>query len=282
MSSWGAGGAPGAPASLSRPSTPIRRPRQTPAEAPVRSAQVGGAVARSARSVVGAATVLALAACSPATTLGARQVPPDDGPQPHVQAGALHGRTGAFLLLRDAASRVDVRLADLPGLLYRVSTPADSGLSPQVTGAPGRVRVGLVPTGADGPDTVEIVLNRRVRWDIRLPAGAGEQHLDLAAGRVRRLELGSGAGLVSMRLPAPTGSVRVAVSGSVGELAVTAPAETAVKLRLRRGAELVAVPWAARVRAAPGAVVAPDHWGTATDRYLLDVASEVGTVTVLD
>ncbi|MEV4638902.1 hypothetical protein AB0J80_16265 [Actinoplanes sp. NPDC049548] len=225
--------------------------------------------------------VATLSACSPATTLGARQVPPDDGPQPHVQAGALHGRTGAFLILRDAASRVEVRLADLPGLLYRVSTPADSGLSPQVTGAPGRVRVGLVPTGGDGPDTVEILLNRQVRWDIRLPAGAGEQHLDLADGRLRRLELGSGAGLVSMRLPAPSGSVPVALSGSVGELAVAVPPETAVKLRLRGGAGLVAVPWAGRAGAAPGAVVAPDQWGTAADRYLLDVAAEVGTVTVL-
>lgn len=228
-----------------------------------------------------ATTCLALTACSPATTLGVRQVPPDDGPQPHVQAGALHGRTAAFLIVRDAASRVDVRVVDLPGLLYRVSTPADSGLSPQVTGVPGRVRVGLVPTGADGPDTVEIELNRRVRWDIRLPAGAGEQHLDLAAGRVGRLALGSGAGLVSMRLPAPAGSVPVALSGSVGELAVTVPADTAVKLRLRGGAGLVAVPWAARVRAAPGAVVAPESWGTARDRYLLDARAEVGTVTVL-
>ncbi|PRY27615.1 hypothetical protein [Pseudosporangium ferrugineum] len=238
-------------------------------------------VARRGRLGAAAVATLAVAACSPAATIGARQVPADDGPQPHVQAGALHGRTGAFLIVRDAASRVEVRLADLPGLLYRVTTPADSGLSPLVSGAPGRVRVGLVPTGADGPDTVEILLNRGVRWDIRLPAGAGEQHLDLAAGRIRRLELGSGTGLVSLRLPAPTGSVPVDLTGAVGELAVAVPAATAVRLRLRGGAGMVAVPWAGRSPAAPGAVVAPAGSGTATDRYLLDVDSEVGTVTVV-
>ena len=47
-----------------------------------------------------------------------------------------HGRTTAHLRLGDAASRVEVRLARLPGLLYRISTPADSGLAPRVTGAP--------------------------------------------------------------------------------------------------------------------------------------------------
>ncbi len=225
-------------------------------------------------------TVFVLAACSPATKLGARQVPPDDAPQPHVQAGPLHGRTAGFLIVRDAASRVEIRLADLPGLLYRVTTPADSGLKPQVGGVEGRVRLGLRPTGADGPDTVEILLSRRVRWDIRLPAGAGEQHLDLSGGRVRRLEVGSGAGLVSVRLPAPSGSVPITVAGAVGDLAVAVPPETALRLRLRAGADVVAVPWAARARAAPGAVLASQDWGTASGRYLIDVESGAGSVTV--
>ncbi|GGQ54210.1 hypothetical protein [Couchioplanes azureus] len=223
--------------------------------------------------------VVALAACAPVTTLAARQVPADDGPQPHVQAGALHGRTAAFLTVRDAASRVEVRLAELPGLLYRVTTPADSGLAPQVTGVAGRVRLALVPTGGDGPDTVEVLLNRQVRWDLRLPAGAGEHHLDLAAGRVRRLEL-SGAGLVSMRLPHPAGAVPISLTGTVGELAVAVPAGTAVKLRLRAGAGLVAVPWADRAPAAPGAAVAPPGWAAARNRYQVDAAAEVGSVTV--
>jgi len=207
-------------------------------------------------------------------------MPPADVPQPHVQAGPLHGRTVGFLIVRDAASRVEIRIADLPGLLYRVSTPADSGLKPQVGGAEGRVRLGLRPTGADGPDTVEILLNRRVRWDIRLPAGAGEQHLDLSGGRVRRLEVGSGAGLVSVRLPAPSGAVPITVAGAVGDLAVAVPAGTALRVRLREGADVVAAPWVARGRAAPGAVVASRGWGTAGSRYSVDVESAAGSVTV--
>jgi hypothetical protein len=220
------------------------------------------------------------AGCAPVTTLGARQMPAADGPQEHVLAGALHGRTGAFLIVRDSASRVEVRLADLPGLLYRVSTPADSGLAPAVTGTHGRVRLGLRPTGADGPDTVEILLNRAVSWDIRLPAGAGEQHLDLSAGRLRRLELGSGTGLVSMRLPAPRGTVPIIVAGGVGEVAVAIPPGTPLRLHLRGGAGLVAVPWAGRTRAPTNTVLAPAIWPKAPNRYTMNVGTEVGSVTV--
>ena len=220
------------------------------------------------------------AGCAPMTKLGARQMPAADGPQEHVLAGALHGRTGAFLIVRDSASRVEVRLADLPGLLYRVSTPADSGLAPAVTGGHGRVRLGLRPTGGDGPDTVAILLNRTVRWDIRLPAGAGEQHLDLAAGRLSRLELGAGTGLVSLRLPPPRGTVPIIVAGGVGEVAVAIPPGTPLRLHLRGGAGLVAVPWAGRTRAPTNTVLAPATWPKAPNRYKMNVGTEVGSVTV--
>ena len=86
--------------------------------------------------VAGLLASFVMAGCSPVSTLGARQMPAGDGPQRHVLAGALHGRKGAFLIVRDAASRVEVRLADLPGLLYRISTPADSAGLPLPSGEP--------------------------------------------------------------------------------------------------------------------------------------------------
>lgn len=224
--------------------------------------------------------VLSGAGCGPRGTIGAWRTPAADGPREHVLAGALHGRTAASLTVRDSASRVEVRLTDLPGLLYRISTPADSGLAPAVTGTPGRVRLDLRPTGGDGPDTVQILLNRAVRWDIRLPAGAGEQHLDLSAGRLSRLELGSGTGLVSMRLPPPRGTVPITVAGGVGEVAVALPSGTPLRLHLRGGAALVAVPWTDRIQATSGTILAPSNWRRASNRYHLAITTEVGTVTV--
>ena len=192
-------------------------------------------------------------------------------------AGSLHGRTGAYLLVRDAASRVEIRLARLPGLLYRISTPADSGLAPRVTGGGGRLRLGLRPTGDDGPDTVTILLNRAVRWDIRLPAGAGEQRLDLAGGVVARVDLGA-SGLIDVRLPPPDGTVPVSLTGGAASATLTGPGP--VRITLREGAGEVVTPWTANNGTPAGAILTAPGWQATTDRYVLDARAGVGTLTI--
>ena len=229
-------------------------------------------------------TGLVMTACTPRDT---QQYPARSGPDEappvapvapeRVLAGSLHGRTGAYLLVPDAASRVEVRLARLPGLLYRISTPADSGLAPRVTGRPGLVRLRLRPTGDDGPDTVTILLNRAVRWDIRLPAGAGEQRLDLAAGQVARVDLGA-SGLVDISLPPPEGTVPVSLTGGVG--AATVAGAGPMRVILREGAGAVSSPWRSKNGSPAGAVLTAPGWAAAADRYTLDVRAGAGTLTV--
>jgi hypothetical protein len=217
-----------------------------------------------------------LTACEPSTT-----AVPDTGQNAteRVVAGSLHSRSGAYLTVGDAASRVDVRLAALPGLLYRISTPAGSGLAPRVTGADGRVRLRLRATGDDGPDTVTILLNRAVRWDIRLPAGAGEQWLDLSAGSVARLDLGS-AGLLTVDLPRPFGTVPVTLRGAAGSVSVSAPPRAPVRLRLLGGAGSVRTPWVRTDGVPAGAVLADPRWRGTGDRYMFSALGGVSTVTV--
>ncbi len=195
-------------------------------------------------------------------------------------AGGAAVLTAAVLTVADAASRVEVRLVDLPGLLYRVSTPYRSGLTPRVTGMAGEPTVRLRPTGDDGPDTVLILLNRSVRWDIRLPAGAGEEHLDLSRGRVTRLELGA-AGLVRVGLSLPDGLVPVTLRPGVGTVEFAVPAATAVRLRRSGGAGATAVFWPAGPVTGSGSVVASPGWGIRANRYAIEALGGVGSVTVL-
>jgi hypothetical protein len=177
-----------------------------------------------------------------------------------VAVTPLSGRTGAFLLLSDAASRVKVVTAVLPGLLCRVSTPAGSGLAPSVRDGGGRVTVGLRRTDGDGPDDVLVVLNRDVRWDIRMPAGAGEQHFDLRDGRVTRVDAGP-SGLVEMRLPAPRGTLPITL-GSAGK----------TLLEMRGGAPM-------RL-AGPGVVHEPREYRNARDRYAVLARSDLKMLTL--
>jgi hypothetical protein len=201
-----------------------------------------------------------------------------DGDRRHEAAGPLGGRTGAYLTLRDAAGRVEVRFTDLPGLLYRITTPPDAGLTPQVNGPDGRPRVRLRPTGGDGPDTVRILLNRAVRWDIRLPAGGGEQRLDLRGGRLAGVRLGAG-GLVVLNLPSPDRAVPITLSGPVGTCLLATPAGTALRLRLRAGASRAVVPWAGDREAEPGEIFAARGWAEARDGYAVDAHGTIGTFT---
>ncbi|MDT4992482.1 MAG: hypothetical protein QOH97_2374 [Actinoplanes sp.] len=191
-------------------------------------------------------------------------------------AGALPDSGGAAALtVADAASRVEVRTVDLPGLLYRVTTPYRSGLAPRVTGPAARLTLRLGPTGDDGPDAVLILLNRAVRWQIRLPAGGGEEHLELSRGRLTALEVGA-AGLVRVRLPAPVGLVGVTVLSGVGAVEFTAPLATAVRLHLRGGAGEAFVPWGAP----HGGVAMSPGWGVRANRYAIETRGGVGSVRV--
>lgn len=166
----------------------------------------------------------------------------DAAPRPVVQAvvsappghrarGLLGERRQARFELVSAASSVAVRAGDLGGELYRVTTPAGSGLAPAVRAAGGLVRAGLRSTGADGPDTVDVTLHRGIRWSVVLRAGAGEAHLDLAAAALAGVAVVGGAGLLRLFLPRPAAVVRVWLAAGIGRAELYAPADVPVLVR---------------------------------------------------
>ncbi|WIM94803.1 hypothetical protein ACTOB_006856 [Actinoplanes oblitus] len=184
---------------------------------------------------------------------------------------------GARLTVLDAASRVRVVTAELPGLLYRVSSAGDAGVAPVVSRRGGRVLVRLRATGGDGLDEVRILLNRDVRWDIRLPAGAGEERVDLRGGLVDRLDLGA-AGLAELWLPAPAGTVPVTFTGGVGSVVVTAGTGAPFRLALDGGAGAVATPWFTSNGTPAGAILREGGWPRAADRYAVRAVAGLGDV----
>ncbi|GLY06151.1 hypothetical protein Acsp01_65300 [Actinoplanes sp. NBRC 101535] len=212
--------------------------------------------------------------CTPPTPAPPRPQPsaPD-----RVQAGPLLDRTGAWLTVSDAASRVRVETATLPGLLYRISTEPDAGVAPVVTRRGGRVVVGLRGTGGDGLDEVRIVLNRDVRWGIALPDGAGEQQVNLRHGRVERLDLGT-SGLAEVWLPAPDGTVTVTFTGGIGTAVLAADTDAPFRLRFDQGAGSVTTPWTANNGTAAGRVLREPGYRGTRDRYSVRARSGVGSL----
>lgn len=200
-------------------------------------------------------------------------------PLERVITGPLRDRSSASLTLGDAASRVRVRFARLPDLLYRVSTAPDAGVAASVSRRGDRVTVRLRATGGPGLDEVRIVLNRAVRWDIRLPAGAGEQQINLKGGRVRRISLGS-AGLSRVWLPKPDGTVPVVFTGGVGTAVLSVRNGAPFRIRFDAGAGSVETPWTANNGTAAGTVLREPDFPESRDRYRVRAEGGVGTLVI--
>jgi hypothetical protein len=180
------------------------------------------------RGCLAAAVALAVPACD-GPPPAAPSVP---GPAPgHRVSGTLGVRRPSRFELLSAASSVTVRAAAPPGELYRVTTPAGSGLAPLVRTVPGLVRAALRPTGGHGPQTVEVLLHAAVRWALVLRAGAGEIHLDLAAAVLGGIALRGGTGLLRLFLPRPAAPVVVRLGGGIGRAEIHAPAGVPVVVR---------------------------------------------------
>jgi hypothetical protein len=192
------------------------------------------------------------AACRPDAGAGDVSAGPRAGRQ---AAGPWAGQRSARFDLRSAASRVTLRVGEIGADLYRIGTPAGAGLAPVVTrpapltrGAATVVTAALRPTGLDGPHVVEVTLRPEVWWDVRLGAGAGEFHLDLAAARLTALTVLGGAGALRLWLPRPDRRVPVVLGAGTGDADVWIPAGVPVHTHPGPGAGYLLASSAVRPR----------------------------------
>jgi hypothetical protein len=176
--------------------------------------------------------------------------------------------TGASAVLR-------VRSADLGDRLFDIA-PLDGSAAPRVSDIKQGSRLELVPTGTPGTIGAEIQLNAKVAWKLKLSGGAAEQTVDLQAGGAAGLELAGGSARVVLALPAPKGTVPLAVKGPVGDLAITTKPANPVRLKLTAGAESAVLEGNTRRQVKAGTTLTPSNWRAAKNRYDL---TSTGTVT---
>jgi hypothetical protein len=87
----------------------------------------------------------------------------------HVLAGGSAHRSAATLDVVSGTTSVEVTAGTRSGLLYRVRTPAGSGVRPLATLDDGTLRVGQAADGTHaGVPVIDIQLARGVRWTINL------------------------------------------------------------------------------------------------------------------
>jgi hypothetical protein len=196
---------------------------------------------------------------------------------PHEVGTTLAGDSGAVDLV-SGATTVTVRTADLGVDRLRASTPAGAGVAPALDVAGDSVTVHLVQTGEPGPAAVTVLLDRRVRWQVRLSGGATSQLLDLRGARLSGVDFTAGATRIELRLPTPDRTVPITMAGGATEFAVHVPAGVATAVRVGGGAASTEVDGVRRSGLAGGTVLSTT---TDPDRYEVDATAGVSTL-VLD
>ncbi|WP_426511230.1 hypothetical protein ACPPVO_11735 [Dactylosporangium sp. McL0621] len=241
------------------------RPPETPAPSgpPPRSVYLIGGLILVALIVIAVVTVAAWPRLTGQRT----------GEAAHTVTGGVDGRDHATLDLVTGATSVTVQAADLGDTLYRV----DSAHGPSVDDSGDRVEVHV--TGGDA--SVTIRLNRDVRWDVRFTAGAQRNHADLRDLRhLAGVEYVGGVSAIELTLPAPGGTVPVRIDGGASAVRIHAPASVPVRVKAGGGAGRVGIDGDEHNGVTAGATFASGGWDTAADRYDVDAAGGVSTITV--
>jgi hypothetical protein len=193
------------------------------------------------------------------------------------QVGTGLRADAATVDLVSGATTVAVRTGDLGADRVRAVTPDGASVAPALTVDGDTVAVHLVRTGEPGPAAVTVLLDRRVRWQVRMSGGAVSQQLDLRGARLSGVDLAAGATRIDLRLPPPDRAVGIRMAGGATEFAVHVPAGVATGVRVGGGAASTEVDGVRRTGLAGGTVVST---ATGPDRYDVDATAGVSTLTV--
>ncbi|MEV4352627.1 hypothetical protein AB0J83_49890 [Actinoplanes sp. NPDC049596] len=185
----------------------------------------------------------------------------------------------AFRLV-SGADVVRVRVGDLAGDRYEISTPDDARVAPAVSVDDTTVVTALRDTDGGGPALVDVVLSDDVRWQVRLAAGASDESVDLTGGPGGDVDFSAGTSRASVALPSGKGTQRVTLGGGAGVLAVRLDGDQPARVAARGGAGSVTVDGQTHSGVAGGTVYEPAGWSGAADRYDIDATSGVSTLTV--
>jgi hypothetical protein len=221
-----------------------------------------------------AAGALAAAACSSAA---ARQPAPDA--HRHTVTAARGSDNRAELDLVSSAATMTIRCAPLGTHLLRASTPPNSGVRPDLVGR-GPVKLFLDGTGRSGPAALTILLNSELSWRIVDAGGAMQVSANLSSCRIAGADFAAGIDLLTLRLPAPHGSVRLVLAGGASQVTMGLPAGVPARLRLDGGAASATLGPRTFTGVAGGTILTMPGWAGASDRYDIDAPAGISSISV--
>ncbi|GAA2656221.1 hypothetical protein [Paractinoplanes durhamensis] len=150
-------------------------------------------------------------------------------------AAALPFTSGTFELTGNVVE-LNVTIAALGTDAVQVSTPDGSGLDPKVAIDGDTLKVNANPDGSKGNGRLDVKLNGKVTWALRMSGGMTTGNFALGNAKLRRIDLNGGANRFQMSLPTPDETLPIRMTGGVGTWEITTADKVPLSVLLRQGA----------------------------------------------
>ena len=118
----------------------------------------------------------------------------------------------------------------------QVSTPSGSNAVPRASMQGSVVQLAVDTKGTDGKPKVDVRLDNRISWAIRIRGGVRHLDIDLRGGTVQRFDLNGGATVIELSLPRLSGTLPIRMTGGVNTWKIRTDGQAAVGLLVRKGA----------------------------------------------
>ncbi|MEV6487450.1 hypothetical protein AB0M20_02240 [Actinoplanes sp. NPDC051633] len=196
-----------------------------------------------------------------------------------VATAPLGGRSAASFELVAATRRAVVKTQDLGGNLFKITAAGESGTAPKPAMTGDKVQLLLAADGEDARGNVEVLLSNKVTWALRFTGGGDEQVVDLTGGKVSALDLTGASRRVDLKLPTPSGTVPLRVTGAIEDLSLASPKGSPVRVKVDSGAKTVAAGTRTLQNVKPGSTLTPKDWKV-PNRYDVDAEARLTLLTV--
>ena len=196
-----------------------------------------------------------------------------------VATAPLGGRKAASFELVAATRRAVVQTRDLGDDLFKITAAGDSGTAPKPALTGDKVQLLLSADGDDARGNVEVLLSDKVTWALTFTGGGDEQLVDLTGGKISSLDVTGASRRVDLKLPKPSGTVPLRITGAIEDLSLASPQGSPVRVRVDSGAKTVAAGTRTLQNLKPGSTLTPKDW-KAPNRYDVDAEARLTLLTV--
>jgi len=171
---------------------------------------------------------------APAPTSAAATTPSQAPASPPPPPGPAFA-AGTFVLASDL-TELNVTLGRPAGNgVARVGSPDGSGLVPDAT-LDGTTLKLTADRKRDGSGQVDVVLDERIAWSVRMDGGVERGMFAMAGGKVRDFYFEGGADRLELTLPRQERQIEIRMAGGVHRWRIGTEGEFPVRVKIRKGA----------------------------------------------